>query len=103
MKSLKQPCQHLHTSQITAAHRNGALYIFFLFCQLFFCLVHQLQNLLCPAAEQNPFIGQYNLPGPPVKELYSHFFFQLRNLTAQGRLCDMQHIGSPGDALFPDH
>ena len=39
MKSLEQPCQHFHTSQITAAHRNGAFHIFFLFCQLFLVML----------------------------------------------------------------
>ncbi len=66
-------------------------------------LVHQSQNLLCPAAEEHAVRGEHDPPALVLKESSAQLILHLGQLPAQGGLGDVQHIGGPGDRLLSRH
>ena len=72
MKSPDQFRKLLDRPQIPAADRYHSFHLLILFYQFPLCLVYQLQDLLCPAAEQHSLICKDNSPRSPQEQLYSH-------------------------------
>ena len=67
---------------------------------LFFCPVHQLQDLLCPLAQQHPVLGQGDFSVSPNHQLLTQLLLQLFELSGQGGLGQMQRLGRRRDVLL---
>ena len=53
--------------------------------------------------EDLPRLGQTDTPGRSLEELHAEFLLQIPDLTAEGRLRDMEPLGGPGDVLLFGH
>ena len=66
-------------------------------------LVHHVQNVLGPLAEQHPLVGKADIVVAPDKELLAQLVFQVLQLPGQGGLGDVEPLGGVGDAALPGH
>ena len=61
---------------------------------------HQPENLFGTLVKSKPRLCQGEAACIPVNQLHTQFFLQQLELVTQGRLGDMQSLGSPADLSF---
>ena len=66
-------------------------------------LVRQVHQLLGPAAQQHPLVGEHDVVAAAVKEPHAQFLLQLHHLPGKGGLGQMEHGRGLGDVLLPGH
>ena len=103
MKGPDQFRKSLYSPQVSASDRHTPLHLLFLCYELLLCLIDQLQYLLRPVPEQKSLICKRYFSTSSYEQFHSHLIFHLRELTAQCRLCNMEHLCRPCDALLPHY
>ena len=92
--------QQRHSLQIAAADGDLPPQLRVL-PELLGCLVRQLHQLLGPAAQQHPLVGQDDVVAAALEELHPQFLFQLHQLPGEGRLGQVEQSRRLGDILLP--